>query len=160
MFGMTWGSVINNRIVLFGWFISLKEQIHWYWKYNTLHSSVCLCLSIVLPTGVNVSFPSRPGTQPPLSSTQMLINPESKEFQLVDLSRRFLDQESYWTLPRQFLGNKVSLSSTILDSTNIDRSSIKHWVIRIFLFLRNPIFIFSLSLAVSSLSVTVTIQIW
>ncbi|XP_067302205.1 basement membrane-specific heparan sulfate proteoglycan core protein isoform X7 [Pseudorasbora parva] len=57
--------------------------------------------------GVNVSFPSRPGTPPPLSSTQMLINPESQEFQLVDLSRRFLDQDSYWSLPRQFLGNKV-----------------------------------------------------
>ncbi|XP_051515995.1 basement membrane-specific heparan sulfate proteoglycan core protein isoform X1 [Myxocyprinus asiaticus] len=56
--------------------------------------------------GVNVTFPSRPGT-PPLSSTQMLIYPESEEFQLVDLSRRFLDQESYWSLPRQFLGNKV-----------------------------------------------------
>uniref|UniRef100_A0A8C1UID4 Heparan sulfate proteoglycan 2 n=1 Tax=Cyprinus carpio TaxID=7962 RepID=A0A8C1UID4_CYPCA len=59
--------------------------------------------------GVNVSFPSRPGTQQPLSATQMLINPESEEFQLVDLSRRFLDQDSYWTLPRQFLGNKVDL---------------------------------------------------
>ncbi|XP_067227657.1 basement membrane-specific heparan sulfate proteoglycan core protein isoform X17 [Chanodichthys erythropterus] len=57
--------------------------------------------------GVNVSFPSRPGTPPPLSSTQMLINPEIEEFQLVDLSRRFLDQDSYWSLPRQFLGNKV-----------------------------------------------------
>ncbi|XP_048033334.1 basement membrane-specific heparan sulfate proteoglycan core protein isoform X21 [Megalobrama amblycephala] len=57
--------------------------------------------------GVNVSFPSRPGTPPPLSSTQMLINPETEEFQLVDLSRRFLDQDSYWSLPRQFLGNKV-----------------------------------------------------
>uniref|UniRef100_A0A8C1I726 Heparan sulfate proteoglycan 2 n=1 Tax=Cyprinus carpio TaxID=7962 RepID=A0A8C1I726_CYPCA len=59
--------------------------------------------------GVNVSFPSRPGTQQPLSATQMLINPEREEFQLVDLSRRFLDQDSYWTLPRQFLGNKVDL---------------------------------------------------
>ncbi|XP_058618888.1 basement membrane-specific heparan sulfate proteoglycan core protein isoform X15 [Onychostoma macrolepis] len=58
--------------------------------------------------GVNVSFPSRPGTQPPLSFTQMLINSEN-EFRLVDLSRRFLDQDSYWTLPRQFLGNKVDL---------------------------------------------------
>ncbi|XP_057175223.1 basement membrane-specific heparan sulfate proteoglycan core protein isoform X6 [Triplophysa rosa] len=57
--------------------------------------------------GVNVTFPSRPGTPPPLSSTQMLINPETEEFQLVDLSRRFLDQDSYWSLPRQFLGNKV-----------------------------------------------------
>ncbi|TSL61242.1 Basement membrane-specific heparan sulfate proteoglycan core protein [Bagarius yarrelli] len=57
--------------------------------------------------GVNVSFPSRPGTPPPLSSTQMIVNPEVEEFQLVDLSRRFLDLESYWTLPRQFLGSKV-----------------------------------------------------
>ncbi|XP_060793466.1 basement membrane-specific heparan sulfate proteoglycan core protein isoform X8 [Neoarius graeffei] len=57
--------------------------------------------------GVNVSFPSRPGTPPPLSSTQMMVNPEVEEFQLVDLSRRFLDLESYWTLPRQFLGSKV-----------------------------------------------------
>ncbi|KAK7132382.1 hypothetical protein R3I93_018809 [Phoxinus phoxinus] len=57
--------------------------------------------------GVNVSFPSRPGTPPPLSPTQLLINPENEEFRLVDLSRRFLDQDSYWSLPRQFLGNKV-----------------------------------------------------
>ncbi|KAK3547531.1 hypothetical protein QTP86_021514, partial [Hemibagrus guttatus] len=57
--------------------------------------------------GVNVSFPSRPGTPPPLSSTQMIINPDVAEFQLVDLSRRFLDLESYWILPRQFLGSKV-----------------------------------------------------
>ncbi|XP_030623830.1 basement membrane-specific heparan sulfate proteoglycan core protein [Chanos chanos] len=57
--------------------------------------------------GVNVSFPSRPGSPPPLSSTQMIINPDEKEFQLVDLSRRFLDLDSYWTLPRQFLGSKV-----------------------------------------------------
>nr|XP_055043672.1 basement membrane-specific heparan sulfate proteoglycan core protein isoform X20 [Misgurnus anguillicaudatus] len=57
--------------------------------------------------GVNVSFPSRPGTTPPLSSTQMMINLDTEEFQLVDLSRRFLDQDSYWSLPRQFLGNKV-----------------------------------------------------
>ncbi|XP_046725155.1 basement membrane-specific heparan sulfate proteoglycan core protein isoform X3 [Silurus meridionalis] len=57
--------------------------------------------------GVNVSFPSRPGTPPPLSSTQLMVNPEEEELQLVDLSRRFLDLESYWTLPRQFLGSKV-----------------------------------------------------
>ncbi|XP_061591358.1 basement membrane-specific heparan sulfate proteoglycan core protein isoform X3 [Cololabis saira] len=56
--------------------------------------------------GVNVTYPSRPGT-PPLSSTQLLINPEMEEFQLVDLSRRFLSLDSYWTLPRQFLGNKI-----------------------------------------------------
>ncbi|KAL7864275.1 hypothetical protein AOLI_G00156950 [Acnodon oligacanthus] len=57
--------------------------------------------------GVNVSFPTRPGTPPPLTSTQLLINPEEEEFQLVDLSRRFLDLDSFWTLPRQFLGSKV-----------------------------------------------------
>uniref|UniRef100_A0AAQ5ZDB4 Heparan sulfate proteoglycan 2 n=1 Tax=Amphiprion ocellaris TaxID=80972 RepID=A0AAQ5ZDB4_AMPOC len=56
--------------------------------------------------GVNVTYPSRPGT-PPLSSTQLLINPEMREFQLVDLSRRFLNLDSFWTLPRQFLGNKI-----------------------------------------------------
>lgn len=54
-----------------------------------------------------MTFPSRPGTPPPLSPTQMLISPETEEFQLVDLSRRFLDQDSFWSLPRQFLGNKV-----------------------------------------------------
>ncbi|XP_041859531.1 basement membrane-specific heparan sulfate proteoglycan core protein isoform X3 [Melanotaenia boesemani] len=56
--------------------------------------------------GVNVTYPSRPVT-PPLSSTQLLINPEMEEFQLVDLSRRFLNLDSFWTLPRQFLGNKI-----------------------------------------------------
>ncbi|XP_062314893.1 basement membrane-specific heparan sulfate proteoglycan core protein isoform X7 [Osmerus eperlanus] len=56
--------------------------------------------------GVNVTYPSRPGT-PPLSSTQLLINTEMEEFQLVDLSRRFLILDSYWMLPRQFLGNKI-----------------------------------------------------
>ncbi|KAM8864755.1 basement membrane-specific heparan sulfate proteoglycan core protein isoform 4-T4 [Spinachia spinachia] len=56
--------------------------------------------------GVNVTYPSRPGT-PPLSPTQLLVNPEMKEFQLVDLSRRFLNLDSFWTLPRHFLGNKI-----------------------------------------------------
>ncbi|XP_026092563.1 basement membrane-specific heparan sulfate proteoglycan core protein-like isoform X5 [Carassius auratus] len=57
--------------------------------------------------GVNVSLPNHLSTPPHLFNTQMLINPESEEFQLVDLSRHFLEQESYWSLPRQFLGNKV-----------------------------------------------------
>ncbi|KAG7477685.1 hypothetical protein MATL_G00072180 [Megalops atlanticus] len=56
--------------------------------------------------GVNVSFPSKP-TVSPLSSNQLLINPKMEEFQLVDLSRRFLSMESHWTLPRHFLGNKI-----------------------------------------------------
>ena len=37
-----------------------------------------------------------------------------EEFQLVDLSRRFLNLDSFWTLPRQFLGNKVRTLSLIL----------------------------------------------
>ncbi|XP_053705091.1 basement membrane-specific heparan sulfate proteoglycan core protein isoform X1 [Synchiropus splendidus] len=56
--------------------------------------------------GVNVSYPSRPG-DPPLSTTQYMINTDMEEFQLVDLSRRFLNLDSFWTLPRQFLGNKI-----------------------------------------------------
>ncbi|XP_044138378.1 basement membrane-specific heparan sulfate proteoglycan core protein isoform X4 [Bufo gargarizans] len=54
--------------------------------------------------GVNVS--SHQGF-PPLSSNQLQIDTSVEEFQLVDLSRRFLSQESFWTLPSQFLGNKV-----------------------------------------------------
>ncbi|KAL8198220.1 UNVERIFIED_CONTAM: Basement membrane-specific heparan sulfate proteoglycan core protein, partial [Gekko kuhli] len=56
--------------------------------------------------GVNVTTPSQPGV-PPLSSTQLQVDPSLEEFQLVDLSRRFLTQDSFWTLPSQFLGNKV-----------------------------------------------------
>lgn len=65
-----------------------------------------LSVSLFSSTGVNVTYPSRPGV-PPLSSTQILINTEMEEFQLVDLSRRFLNLDSFWSLPRQFLGNKV-----------------------------------------------------
>ncbi|XP_067423107.1 basement membrane-specific heparan sulfate proteoglycan core protein isoform X3 [Emydura macquarii macquarii] len=56
--------------------------------------------------GVNVTTPAQPGTLP-LSSTQLQIDPALQEFQLVDLSRRFLVHDSFWTLPSQFLGNKV-----------------------------------------------------
>nr|XP_035965228.1 basement membrane-specific heparan sulfate proteoglycan core protein isoform X20 [Halichoerus grypus] len=56
--------------------------------------------------GVNVTMPAQPG-MPPLSSTQLQIDPALQEFQLVDLSRRFLVHDSFWTLPEQFLGNKV-----------------------------------------------------
>ncbi|XP_061075721.1 basement membrane-specific heparan sulfate proteoglycan core protein-like isoform X2 [Conger conger] len=56
--------------------------------------------------GVNVTYPTRPAT-PPLSSNQFQINLESQELQLVDLSRRFLSLDSHWSLPRQFLGNKI-----------------------------------------------------
>lgn len=54
-----------------------------------------------------MTYPSRPGV-PPLSSTQILINTDMEEFQLVDLSRRFLNLDSFWSLPRHFLGNKVN----------------------------------------------------
>ncbi|XP_050787084.1 basement membrane-specific heparan sulfate proteoglycan core protein isoform X2 [Gopherus flavomarginatus] len=56
--------------------------------------------------GVNVTTPAQPGMLP-LSSTQLQIDPALQEFQLVDLSRRFLTHDSFWTLPSQFLGNKV-----------------------------------------------------
>ncbi|XP_019367559.1 PREDICTED: basement membrane-specific heparan sulfate proteoglycan core protein, partial [Gavialis gangeticus] len=56
--------------------------------------------------GVNVTTPALPGMLP-LSSTQLQIDPALQEFQLVDLSRRFLVHESFWALPAQFLGNKV-----------------------------------------------------
>ncbi|ELW68518.1 Basement membrane-specific heparan sulfate proteoglycan core protein [Tupaia chinensis] len=56
--------------------------------------------------GVNVTMPAQPG-MPPLSSTQQHIDTVLQEFQLVDLSRRFLIHDSFWALPEQFLGNKV-----------------------------------------------------
>ncbi|XP_049734158.1 basement membrane-specific heparan sulfate proteoglycan core protein isoform X9 [Elephas maximus indicus] len=56
--------------------------------------------------GVNVTMPTQPGVQP-LSSTQLQIDIALQEFQLVDLSRRFLVHDSFWALPKQFLGNKV-----------------------------------------------------
>ncbi|XP_063173518.1 basement membrane-specific heparan sulfate proteoglycan core protein isoform X2 [Candoia aspera] len=56
--------------------------------------------------GVKVTVPDQPGT-PPLASTQMQIDLGAQEFQLVDLSRHFLVHDSFWTLPKQFLGNKV-----------------------------------------------------
>ncbi|XP_068097693.1 basement membrane-specific heparan sulfate proteoglycan core protein isoform X5 [Hyperolius riggenbachi] len=54
--------------------------------------------------GVNVTSPQG---FPPLSSNQLQIDTTVEEFQLVDLSRRFLSHDSYWTLPLPFLGNKV-----------------------------------------------------
>lgn len=70
--------------------------------------------SLLLPSGVNVTMPSQPG-MPPLSSTQLQIDPALQEFQLVDLSRRFLVHDSFWTLPEQFLGNKVRDGTAALD---------------------------------------------
>ncbi|XP_006108997.3 basement membrane-specific heparan sulfate proteoglycan core protein-like, partial [Myotis lucifugus] len=56
--------------------------------------------------GVKVVMPSQP-SMPPLSTTQLQIDTALQEFQLVDLSRRFLVHDSFWALPEQFLGNKV-----------------------------------------------------
>ena len=59
------------------------------------------------PPGVNVTMPAQPG-MPPVSSTQLQIDTALQEFQLVDLSRRFLVHDSFWALPEQFLGNKAT----------------------------------------------------
>lgn len=95
-------------------FEHFNSTLNFFTSHSFSLSLSVLALSLSLP-GVNVSFPSRPGTPPPLSSTQIMVNPDVEEFQLVDLSRRFLDQESYWILPRQFLGSKVILRSLWLN---------------------------------------------
>lgn len=59
-------------------------------------------------------MPAQPG-MPPLSSTQLQIDSALQEFQLVDLSRRFLVHDSFWALPEQFLGNKVRDPAAIVD---------------------------------------------
>lgn len=61
---------------------------------------------LLATAGVNVTMPAQPG-MPPLSSTQLQVDTALQEFQLVDLSRRFLVHDSFWALPEQFLGNKV-----------------------------------------------------
>lgn len=68
-------------------------------------------LTFVL-AGVNVTMPSQPGV-PPLSSTQLQVDPALQEFQLVDLSRRFLVHDAFWALPKQFLGNKVRAAASL-----------------------------------------------
>ena len=75
------------------------------------------CMALTPPLchpGVNVTMPTQPG-MPPLSSTQLQIDTALQEFQLVDLSRRFLVHDSFWALPEQFLGNKVTDRATALD---------------------------------------------
>lgn len=59
-------------------------------------------------------MPAQPG-MPPLSSTQLQIDTALQEFQLVDLSRRFLVHDSFWALPEQFLGNKVRGQAATLE---------------------------------------------
>lgn len=75
------------------------------------------CMDLTPPLchpGVNVTTPTQPGMLP-LSSTQLQIDTALQEFQLVDLSRRFLVHDSFWALPEQFLGNKVTGRAAALD---------------------------------------------
>ncbi|XP_063273590.1 basement membrane-specific heparan sulfate proteoglycan core protein isoform X3 [Prinia subflava] len=56
--------------------------------------------------GVNVTVPAAPST-PVLSATQLHVDVGTEEFQLLDLSRRFLALDAFWSLPAPFLGDKV-----------------------------------------------------
>lgn len=68
-----------------------------------------MCGAEFLPAGVNVTVPSAPSV-PALSATQLHVDVATKEFQLLDLSRRFLALDAFWALPAQFLGDKVSVT--------------------------------------------------
>ncbi|CAM9754493.1 unnamed protein product [Bubo scandiacus] len=56
--------------------------------------------------GVNVTVPAAPSSQV-LSATQLHVDTDAEEFQLLDLSRRFLALDAFWALPDTFLGDKV-----------------------------------------------------
>ncbi|XP_050838434.1 basement membrane-specific heparan sulfate proteoglycan core protein isoform X2 [Serinus canaria] len=56
--------------------------------------------------GVNVTVPAAPSA-PVLSATQLHVDMGTEEFQLLDLSRRFLALDAFWALPEPFLGDKV-----------------------------------------------------
>ncbi|XP_054705507.1 basement membrane-specific heparan sulfate proteoglycan core protein isoform X3 [Grus americana] len=56
--------------------------------------------------GVNVTVPAAPSS-PALSATQLHVDVGAEEFQLLDLSRRFLALDAFWALPEAFLGDKV-----------------------------------------------------
>ncbi|XP_054251094.1 basement membrane-specific heparan sulfate proteoglycan core protein [Indicator indicator] len=56
--------------------------------------------------GVNVTVPASPSS-PVLSATQLHLDVGTEEFQLLDLSRRFLALDAFWALPSTFLGDKV-----------------------------------------------------
>ncbi|OXB60717.1 hypothetical protein ASZ78_006080, partial [Callipepla squamata] len=63
--------------------------------------------------GVNVTVPSAPSI-PALSATQLHVDMATEEFQLLDLSRRFLALDAFWALPAQFLGDKVDAYGGVL----------------------------------------------
>ncbi|OPJ86308.1 hypothetical protein AV530_011445 [Patagioenas fasciata monilis] len=56
--------------------------------------------------GVNVTVLAAPSS-PVLSATQLHVDAGAEEFQLLDLSRRFLALDAFWALPDTFLGDKV-----------------------------------------------------
>uniref|UniRef100_UPI00358F08DF basement membrane-specific heparan sulfate proteoglycan core protein isoform X2 n=1 Tax=Myxine glutinosa TaxID=7769 RepID=UPI00358F08DF len=56
--------------------------------------------------GVEVTVHGSP-SQNLLAETQVIVNEQTRYLQLVDLSRHFRTASSYWSLPDQFLGNKV-----------------------------------------------------
>ncbi|XP_041275343.1 basement membrane-specific heparan sulfate proteoglycan core protein isoform X4 [Onychostruthus taczanowskii] len=56
--------------------------------------------------GVNVTVPAAPSA-PVLSATQLHVDVGTEEFQLLDLSRRFLALDAFWALPEPFLGDKA-----------------------------------------------------
>lgn len=53
-----------------------------------------------------MTVPAAPSS-PVLSATQLHVDAGVEEFQLLDLSRRFLALDAFWALPDTFLGDKV-----------------------------------------------------
>lgn len=51
-------------------------------------------------------------SSPVLSATQLHVDAGAEEFQLLDLSRRFLALDAFWALPDTFLGDKVTAGGT------------------------------------------------
>ncbi|XP_064381762.1 basement membrane-specific heparan sulfate proteoglycan core protein isoform X6 [Dromaius novaehollandiae] len=54
--------------------------------------------------GVTVTGPAG-GPAP--AAPQLRVEPDAEEFQLLDLSRRFLARDAFWALPEPFLGDKT-----------------------------------------------------
>ncbi|KAK2521549.1 Hspg2 [Columba guinea] len=63
--------------------------------------------------GVNVTVLAAPSS-PVLSATQLHVDAGAEEFQLLDLSRRFLALDAFWALPDTFLGDKVDAYGGVL----------------------------------------------
>ncbi|XP_064028426.1 basement membrane-specific heparan sulfate proteoglycan core protein isoform X3 [Pogoniulus pusillus] len=63
--------------------------------------------------GANVTLLASPSS-PVLSATQLHLDVAAEEFQLLDLSRRFLALDAFWALPNTFLGDKVDAYGGVL----------------------------------------------